>query len=78
MKTEIISKIDNLAKQDVVLPLSREFNDLTDQFYAIIREEERDWEIKKLELIEAGEKPESIQKPVDPEFDNFKAVVALF
>ena len=78
MKTEIISKIAELTQQDIVLPLSKEFNDLTDQFYAILKEEERAWEIKKLELIEAGEKPETIEKPVDEDFDQFKKVVADF
>ena len=56
MKTEIISKINELAQQEAVLPLSRQFGELTDQFYAIIKEEERVWELKKLELIEAGER----------------------
>ena len=78
MKTEIISKINELAQQEAVLPLSRQFGDLTDQFYTIIKEEERVWELKKLELIEAGEKAEGIEKPVDEEFDNFKLAVSTF
>ena len=78
MKTEIISKINELTQQDAVLPLSRQFGELTDQFYTIIKEEERVWELKKLELIEAGEKPEAIEKPVDEAFDDFKAAVSTF
>jgi len=78
MKTEIISKINDLAQQDAVLPLSRQFGDLTDQFYTILKEEERVWELKKLELIEAGEKPEAIEKPVDEAFDEFKNAVSAF
>jgi uncharacterized protein (UPF0262 family) len=78
MKTEIISKINELTQQDAVLPLSRQFGDLTDQFYTIIKEEERVWELKKLELIEAGEKAEAIEKPVDEAFDNFKSAVSTF
>ena len=77
-KTEIISKIKELTQQDVVLPLSEEFKTLTDKFYALLREEEHAWEIKKLERIEAGEKPEAIEKPVDEGFEEFKTVTAEF
>jgi hypothetical protein len=77
-KTEIISKIAELAKQDVVLPLSDQFKELTDKFYNILKEEEHAWEIKKLERIKAGEKPEAIEKPVDEEFEKFKTVTAEF
>lgn len=78
MKNELISKIEALLQQEVVLPLSKEFNEITDEFYAILKEDERAWEVKKLELIEAGEKPEAIEKPVDEAFDKFKEVVGLF
>jgi hypothetical protein len=78
MKNELISKIEGLLQQEIVLPLSKEFNEITDEFYTILKEEERAWEVKKLELIEAGEKPEEIEKPVDEAFDKFKEVVSQF
>ncbi len=77
-KQDIISKIAELAKQDVVLPLSETFKELTDKFYHILREEEHAWEIEKLERIEAGEKPEAIEKPVDEDFEQFKEVTNQF
>lgn len=77
-KTEIISQIAELAGQDIVLPLSDQFKELTDKFYNILKEEEHAWEINKLERIEAGEKPESIEKPVDEDFEKFKSVTKEF
>jgi len=77
-KTEIISQIAELAGQDVVLPLSDQFKELTDKFYNILKEEEHTWEINKLERIEAGEKPESIEKPIDEDFEKFKSVTKEF
>lgn len=77
-KTEIISQIAELARQDIVLPLSDQFKELTDKFYNILKEEEHAWEINKLERIEAGEKPESIEKPVDEDFEKFKSVTKEF
>jgi len=77
-KKDIISKIEELTKQEVVLPLSEEFKSLTDKFYAILREEEHNWEVKKIERIEAGEKPETIEKPIDEDFEAFKKITAEF
>jgi hypothetical protein len=77
-KTEIISKITELVNQDVVLPLSDQFKELTDKFYNILKEEEHAWEIKKVERIEAGEKPEAIEKPVDEDFEKFKKITVEF
>ncbi len=77
-KQDIISKISELTQQDVVLPLSETFKELTDKFYHILREEEHAWEIEKLERIEAGEKPEAIEKPVDEDFETFKKITTEF
>lgn len=78
MKAEIVAKIKELAEQEVVLPLANEFNDLVTEFYKIQDEEERQWEIQKLERIEAGEKPEAIEKPVYPMLSEFKVFSNLF
>ena len=78
MKAEIVAKIKALAEQEIVLPSANEFNDLVTEFYKIQDEEERQWEIKKLERIEAGEKPEAIEKPVYPLLDEFKVFSNVF
>jgi len=78
MKAEILANIKTLAEQEKVLGSLNEFNDLVTAFYKIQDEEERQWEIKKLERIEAGEKPEAIEKPVYPLLDEFKAFTQLF
>lgn len=78
MKAEILAKIKTLAEQEKVLGSVNEFNDLVTEFYKIQDEEERQWEIKKLERIEAGEKTEAIEKPVYPLLDEFKAYSKIF
>ena len=62
----------------MVLNSANEFNDLVTEFYKIQDEEERQWEIAKLERIEAGEKAESIEKPVFPMLAEFKAFSNVF
>lgn len=78
MKAEIVAKIKTLAEQELVLNSLNEFNELVTEFYKIQDEEERQWEIKKLERIEAGEKPEAIEKPVYPMLSEFKVFSNLF
>lgn len=78
MKADIIARIDELAHQELVLKDANEFNDLVTEFYKIHDEEERQWEIKKAERIEAGEKPESIEKPVFEGLEEFKRLSQLF
>ncbi len=78
MKAEIVAKIKALAEQEVVLSSANEFNDLVVEFYRIQDEEERQWEIKKLERIEAGEKPEAIEKPIYPLLAEFKVFSNVF
>ncbi len=78
MKAEIIAKIGELEAKESVLSSINEFNDLVTEFYKIQDEEERQWEISKLERIEAGEKPESIEKPVFEHLSEFKIVSAKF
>lgn len=77
-KAEIIARLDELAHQEKVLSDVNEFNDLTTAFFKLQDEEERQWEIKKLERIEAGEKPESIEKPIFEHLDEFKRLSQLF
>lgn len=78
MKAEILAKIKLLAGQEKVLDTVNEFNDLVTDFYRIQDEEERQWEISKLERIENGEKPEAIEKPVYPLLSEFKAFSDVF
>lgn len=78
MKAEILAKIKELAGQEKVLNTVNEFNDLVTDFYRIQDEEERQWEISKLERIENGEKPEAIEKPVYPLLGEFKAFSDVF
>ena len=54
MKTEIIQKLEMLLTNESLVGLSDEFKALSDQFYKIIKEENRLFEIEKLERIEAG------------------------
>ena len=78
MKAEIVVKIRALAEQDKVLELADDFNDLVTEFYRLQEEEEHQWEVEKLERIEAGEKPESIEKPVFEFLEEVKALSTLF
>ncbi|MEO9533452.1 MAG: DUF349 domain-containing protein [Crocinitomicaceae bacterium] len=78
MKADIISRLDELAHQEKVMSDLNEFNDLVSEFYKIQEEEERQWEIKKLERIEAGEKAEAIEKPVYEHLEEFKRLSTLF
>ena len=78
MKKEIISKIEALTQEESLLNLSKQFSELTNEFYNIVKEEDRAWEIEKLERIEAGEKPEAVENKVDEDFDVFKNVVSAF
>ncbi|MFD1551512.1 hypothetical protein DNU06_03590 [Putridiphycobacter roseus] len=74
MKTEIIEKLETLLAQEDILNINEEFKTLSDDFYKIIKEEERLFEIEKLNRIEAGEKPEAIEKPLDELIDKFKSI----
>lgn len=78
MKQEIIQKLIALNNQPSVLESQNEFNDLVNEFYAIQNEEERQFEIDKLDRLAAGEKPENIERPVYPFLDEFKAVTNVF
>ncbi len=78
MKSEIVEKIKALAEQEFVTDSNTEFNDLVNEFYQIQEEEERQWEVEKLERIDAGESPESIEKPNFPLYSEFKAYSTLF
>lgn len=78
MKSEILARLAELANQDKVLNDLSEFNDLTAEFYRLQEEEERLWEIQKLERIEAGEKPEAIEKPVFELLADFKKLSTLY
>ena len=78
MKSEIIARLNELAHQDKVLDSINEYNDLVNEFYRIQNEEERQWEIKKLERIEAGEKPEAIEKPTYELLEEFKKITTLY
>jgi len=78
MKAEIIEKIENLANHDDILSVGDEFKTLTDEFYKITNEEDRLFEIEKLNRIESGEKAEDIQKPVDELMEPFKAAMSAF
>ena len=78
MKADIISRLSELAHQDKVMADLNEFNHLVSEFYRIQEKEEHNWEIKKSERIEAGEKPENIEKPIYPLLDEFKRLSTLF
>jgi hypothetical protein len=78
MKTEIIEKIEALLNHEDIMSVGAEFKTLTDEFYKIINEEERLFEIEKLNRIEAGEKAEDIQKPEDALVERFKAALQGF
>ena len=78
MKTEIISKIIALNNQPSVLDATNEFNDLVSEFYHLQNEEERQFEIDKLDRLAAGEKIENIERPVYPLLEEFKAVSTVF
>lgn len=75
MKSTIISKLEDYLKLDSVLQISDEFNDLTEEFYQILREEDHQWEIEKLERIEAGEKPEFIERAIDNDTETIKNLI---
>lgn len=78
MKSEIIEKLNELAHQDKVLDSLSEFNELVSEFNRLQSEEEREWEIKKIERIEAGEKAENIEKPVFELVEEFKKATSLY
>jgi hypothetical protein len=78
MKAEIIAKIIALNNQPSVLNSTDEFNELVNEFYQIQNEEERLFEIEKLDRMAAGEKPESIERPVFEHLEEFKAVCTVF
>jgi len=78
MKADIIARLDELAHQDVVLKDANEFNELVTEFYKLQEEEEHKWEIAKAERIEAGEKPEAIEKPVYESLQEFRRLSQLF
>lgn len=77
-KSEIIQQLDELAHQEKVLDSLNTFNELVDAFYKLQNEEERQYEINKLERIEAGEKPENIEKPIYELVEEFKKLTTLF
>jgi len=78
MKAEIIAKLIALNNQASVLDSTNEFTELVDSFYQLQNEEERQFEIEKLDRLAAGEKPESIERPVYPLLEEFKAVTIVF
>jgi hypothetical protein len=78
MKAEIIAKIIALNNQPSVLNSTDEFNELVNEFYQIQNEEERLFEIEKLDRMAAGEKPENIERPVFEHLEEFKAVCTVF
>jgi hypothetical protein len=78
MKADIIAQLNELAHQDKVLDSLNEFNELVNEFQKLQSEEERQWEIIKLERIEGGEKPENIEKPVYEFLEDFKKATSLF
>lgn len=78
MKADIINRLNELAQLEVVMDSVNEFNELVTEFHKIQDEEERQWEIKKLERIEAGEKPENIEKPTFELIEEFKKATGLF
>jgi hypothetical protein len=78
MKEEIVSKIIALNNQQSVLDFTNEFNDLVNEFYHLQNEEERQFEIDRLDRLAAGEKPENIERPVYPMLEEFKAVSNVF
>jgi hypothetical protein len=78
MKAEIVSKIIALNNQPSVLDFTNEFNDLVNEFYHLQNEEERQFEIDRLDRLAAGEKPENIERPVYPMLEEFKAVSNVF
>lgn len=78
MKAEILAKLIELNNQPSVLDSQNEFNDLVNEFYHLQNEEERQFEIEKLDRLAAGEKPESIERPVYAHYEEFKAVTNVF
>jgi len=78
MKTEIIAKLIALNNQPSVLDSTNEFTELVDSFYQLQNEEERQFEIEKLDRLAAGEKPENIERPSFPLLEEFKAITTVF
>ena len=78
MKTEIIEKIEALINHEDILSVGDDFKSLTDEFYKIINEEERLFEVEKVERLEAGEKEEEINRPIDELVEKFKEVTQAF
>ncbi|UKN00667.1 DUF349 domain-containing protein [Paracrocinitomix mangrovi] len=77
-KAEIIEQLDALAHKEKVLDDLEEFNQLVSEFDRLQREEEHAWEVQKLERIEAGEKPENIEKPIFEQLEEFKRLTSLY
>lgn len=67
MKTELISKLKTLLEAENALSVSEQFDTISTDFYAILKEEDRAWELEKIERIEAGEKPEHIERTINEE-----------
>ena len=78
MRTEIIEKIEALINHEDILSVGDDFKSLTDEFYKIINEEERLFEVEKVERLEAGEKEEEINRPIDELVEKFKEVTQAF
>ena len=78
MKEELIARLKELSQADKVLGFANEYNELSSNFYSIQEEEERQWEIIKSERIEAGTKPEAIEKPVFEYLEEFRKLSTLF
>jgi hypothetical protein len=78
MKEELIARLKEISQEDKVLGFVNEFNELVSNFYKIQEEEERQWEIIKAERIEAGTKPEAIEKPVFEYLEEFRKLSTLF
>lgn len=77
-KAEIIERIEALCGEESALDHLNEYNDLVSEFYKLHEAEEHEWEVAKLERIEAGEKPENIEKPVFELFSEFKVISATY
>ncbi len=78
MKADIVQQLRELAQREKVLDISDEFGDLLNEFYRLQAEEEHAWEVSKISRIEAGEKPENIEKPVFEFLDEMRAINTIF
>ncbi len=57
-KTSLLESLKTLVAQEDVLSISREVSELRSKFEDLVIEEERKFQIKQLEMQEAGEEPE--------------------